>query len=109
VNVDDFFVGYNQVVADLCGCAGLTGDLFTQDPVTGAWSGSCGDTSACTLPEEEGCFDLVDTEPLICPGIPFIITGVAADLDFDGDGVYEALSVGLQISGPPGEIVGISF
>jgi hypothetical protein len=83
----------------------------------GSWSstGTCittADTS-CTLPAEEVCVTLADSNlfgspPQVCGILPTILQN-QADIDLNSNSdVYEAMSVGLEFTGVNGSILDVT-
>jgi hypothetical protein len=62
IEVADIFAALNAILdSPACGCLGLTGSVYFQNP-DGSWAASCAsDTSGCTLPSEDICKTLAGT------------------------------------------------
>lgn len=99
---EDLVKTLNDVV-ETCDCLGNPVDFYDLE------AGECKDVSdieagAC---DAEGiCGDLLDNVDTVCGGIG-LIPVMAADLDTDGDGIADAISVGLEFSAEKTTILGI--
>lgn len=119
VKMDDFVDTYNDIVNSTCSCAGVQGNLLQQNG-QGAWTG--GNRCMTNADVEAACpaFDQYICEVLIgktvnvgqaeyglCDLLPGMIE-LSLDIDTDGNAnTYEALSVGVQITGQPAKAVGL--
>lgn len=121
VVVDELFEAYNGLVTASCACAA---DLLGNQPLfsksSGKWVGQCkphdstdtvtGVLEVCDEPSEAVCENLIG-DKIGLGGACGLIGGAVgdlADLDIDGDGTNEALSVGLRANGVPATILGLA-
>jgi len=90
------YAAFNAYVDDMCPCLGLTDGLITPTSDGGGQCneapGFCGDSSCDQLAQ-------------ICP---FVVSMIAPDLDVDGDGTYDSLSVGLTFEAVSTNIEGVA-
>ncbi|MCB9665150.1 MAG: hypothetical protein H6732_13645 [Alphaproteobacteria bacterium] len=124
VVVDELFEAYNGLVKSTCACASglLDGkDLFTK--VGDTWQRACqphdsnpsatppvvGVNEVCDEPAEAVCENLIGNQIALGGACALIggAIGDVADLDLDGDGKNEALSVGLRAQGVPATLLGL--
>lgn len=109
IAVDDWFKGYNDVVADQCACAELSQPVYRKQG--GEWQNNCltAVQGTCTGTAATACGIVVIDDPAkggLC-GTLFDGILAAADIDFDEDPAsYEGLSVGLLMGGAPATAVG---
>lgn len=112
IRTDDFFGAYNDAVDQICGCAGLTGPLFTKS--RGTWTGTClaNDDVAelCPLSDEYACAFLLGSD-LAQSGVCGLVESflpLVPDIDTNGTpNSYEGISVGLRFETAPAEVVGL--
>jgi hypothetical protein len=103
----EIFRAVNEVVAANCDCLGLDRDLYGMS-TTGNWSGACTPMAhiTCDQPDEEVCRVLGGANVIdggYCGVLPQIVQNTA-DIDSDGDGEWDALSLGLRWSAVPASI-----
>jgi hypothetical protein len=108
IPMSDIFENLNDILnSATCACLGSHPDVYHQ-AIDGSWSstGTCISTadSLCTLPAEEVCVTLADSDlfgspPQVCGILPTILQN-QADIDLNSNSdVYEAMSVGLEFTG----------
>lgn len=100
------FDALNEIVGANCGCLGLDDPfrLYSQSP-TGNWGGSCAPMAHlnCSEPDQEVCRVLAGANVIdggFCGVLPQILQN-SADIDSDGDGQWESISIGLEWSAVP--------
>jgi hypothetical protein len=100
VKIRDIFVAMNEFAAASCECLGLAGaDLVEPD------SGTCSaaaDAQACQDAGNDTCFQVADACSL------FGAVGLFADVDLDGDGLNESVSIGAGYTAVGATINGIA-
>ncbi len=94
------FDAANAYVWMSCSCLGLGNDPL-MDYATHTCA-SDGSPEQCTSEEEEVCGQLYYYCPMMMPFISMVL-----DVDADGDGAYDSISVGLTFSGIPALIEGV--
>ena len=110
VKVEDVYNAINKFAAT-CTCLGITGDLASYDPSTGASTcqsvdtDTCGDDGAsctCDPMADSTCIQLAKSCNLISA------IGLVADVDTDGDGDPDAVSIGASFEAVGATIDGVA-
>ncbi len=106
---EEMFRALNEIVGANCECLGLDRpfDLYSES-ATGNWSGSCTPMAhvQCIQPEEEVCRVLAGAKVIdggFCGVLPQILQNTA-DIDADGDGRFESLSLGAEWTAVPAQL-----
>ena len=92
-----------NAVASGCDCLGLDGPLVENGP--GREPGVCAkpDVSACAAEGREVCLGLVE----VCPVLDVIAANIA-DVDGDGDGLADSISIGALFEAERAVITGVT-
>jgi hypothetical protein len=100
VLADDIISAVNSV-ASTCECLGLEGELLEKD-ASGIYQCATPDTAGCdeNVSEESTCLTLVDQCALLA-----LLPDLSTDVDVNGDGVNDAVSVGATFTAA-GAIIG---
>ncbi len=98
--LDEIYGEINAYVANSCACLNLDGqDLYAFNAGLGKRVCTSAPTSSC--PAFGVCTDLDD----VCPAM---LLALKPDIDLDGDGAKDAISVGFRIGGTSATIVGLT-
>lgn len=91
-------------VARGCECLGLDGPLVDDDPQADVGVCQRPDTATCDAEGRTHCADLVE----VCPVVD-ILTANMADIDADGDGVIDSISLGAVFDAERATIEGVAL
>lgn len=99
VTGSDLSAALNAYISGSCECLGLEGPLLTWDQATG--TGTCASVVGNSCGEGDTC----GTIGSLCSSL-FLIA--APDVDTDGDGVADALSIGAEFTAVGAQITGVA-
>lgn len=99
VRTEDIFVAVNEFAESSCACLGLGGEQLVNPA-----DGQCADTpaSTCEADNEDTCVEVAGACDL------FGAVGIFADVDLDGDGLADSISVGAAFTAVGANITGLS-
>ena len=92
----------NDYVATYCGCLGLARPLIVNE---GGGSYACSEAAPTCDPEDE-IGSICSTLNQFCGSVVLLLP-MFLDVDYDGDEIGDAMSVGLRFSAVPASIVGV--
>jgi hypothetical protein len=111
VTVEEIFTGINEIVASECSCLGLGATPLYEQDGDGDWTGNCVSDPELVCPDIELCRTLggddINSSETCSATLTFLPQ--LADIDTDGDtSKYEAVSLGMEWTGVPATVVGVS-